>query len=78
LPGTTTDCTSFRKSSLAPVQVEDAITTRAVPRSTAITDQVANDDVSKADNHDRRKTVLRTFTFSVCATVPQYASTAAV
>src|ERR1051325_8006977 len=42
LPGTTTACTPFRKSSSPLTHVAEAITTRPVARSTATTDQVAN------------------------------------
>jgi len=42
LPGTTTAWTPFRNSSFWSTQVADAMTTRPVPGSAAMTDQVAN------------------------------------
>ena len=41
LPGTTTACTPIRNASLLLTQVADAMTTRPVLMSTAMTDQVA-------------------------------------
>src|SRR5579884_1953286 len=65
LPGTTTACTSLRKSSVLPVQVDEEITTRPVLRSTAMTDQVANAELSHANNSPRIKRILRIKTLQI-------------
>src|SRR5579863_4502906 len=64
LPGTTTAWTSFKKSSVLPVQVEEEMTTRPVARSTATTDQVAKAEGVR--QRARNRIVFRT-----CAIVSQ-------
>ena len=66
-PGTTTAWTSFKKSSVLPVQVDEAMTTRPVLRSTAITDQVANAEFCRTNKNGRRWSNFRMTPLSTLA-----------
>src|SRR5438046_6904759 len=59
MPGTTTACTPFRKSSSAGTHVADAITTRPVDRSTAMTDHVADADVETTSTNTIARNAAR-------------------
>src|SRR4029077_709002 len=59
LPGTTTAWTPIRNWSSRSTQVADAITTRPVLRSTAITDQVADAVAGSASSENRTRTARR-------------------